>query len=223
MRLELQSVCKSFGERSILDGFNLSILPGSITCLFGPSGCGKTTLLNIMGGILQPDSGNVTGFTEEKISYIFQETRILPWKTVLGNVLFPLMDKMPKEEALDHAHSIIRMVGLEKEEKLYPSQLSGGMKQRVSIARAFAYPGNLILMDEAFQNLDNTLKYNILNSFLEIWKNDRRTVIFVTHDVDEAILLGQQIILLGDSPLRILRTLAAGDEKKRELLISKQL
>lgn len=223
MSLELQSVSKSFGGRNILDGFNLSVLPGSITCLFGPSGCGKTTLLNIMGGILAPDSGKVTGFAEERISYIFQETRILPWKTVLGNVLFPLLDKMPREEALEHAHSVIRMVGLEKEEKLFPGQLSGGMKQRVSIARAFAFPGTLILMDEAFQSLDNTLKYNILNSFLEIWKKDRRTVIFVTHDMDEAIFLGQQIILLGDSPLRILRTLSAGDEKKRELLISKQL
>jgi len=223
MSLELQSVSKSFGERSILNGFNLSVLPGSITCLFGPSGCGKTTLLNIMGGILAPDSGHVSGFAEERISYIFQETRILPWKTVLGNVLFPLMDKMPKEEALEHAHSVIRMVGLEKEEKLFPSQLSGGMKQRVSIARAFAFPGTLILMDEAFQSLDNTLKYNILNSFLEIWKRDRRTVIFVTHDSEEALLLGQQIILLGDTPLRILKTVAADDERRRELLISKQL
>lgn len=175
-----------------------------------------------MGGILTPDSGKVIGFPQEKISYIFQETRILPWKTVLGNVLFALLDKMPKEEALRHAHSILRMVGLEKEEKLYPSQLSGGMKQRVSIARAFAFPGTLILMDEAFQSLDNTLKYNILNSFQDIWKKDRRTVIFVTHDKDEALFLGQQIILLGDNPLRIQHTLSAGDEKNRELLIAKQ-
>ncbi len=223
MSLELQSITKSFGERTILSSFNLSILPGSITCLFGPSGCGKTTLLNIMGGILIPDSGKVTGFPEERISYIFQETRILPWKTVLGNVLFPLLDKMPKAEALEHAHFMIRMVGLEKEEKLYPGQLSGGMKQRVSIARAFAYPGTLILMDEAFQSLDNTLKYTILDSFLEIWKQDRRTVIFVTHDIDEALFLGEQIMLLGDNPLRILRKLSKEDADAREMLISKQL
>jgi len=223
MSLDLINISKSFGDRTILDGFSLSVRPGSVTCLFGPSGCGKTTLLNIMGGILVPDSGMVTGFPEEQKSYIFQETRILPWKTVLGNVLFPLVDRMPRQEALDHARAMIRMVGLEKEEKLYPGQLSGGMKQRVSIARAFAFPGTLILMDEAFQNLDKTLKYNILNSFMEIWKKDGRTVVFVTHDMEEALYMGQQIVLLDDRPLRISRILGEGDEKNRKTLIPKQL
>ncbi|HBB90762.1 MAG: hypothetical protein A2X22_00500 [Bacteroidetes bacterium GWF2_49_14] len=218
MSLELKSVSKSFGDRNILMDFSLAIDPGSVTCLFGPSGCGKTTLLNIMGGILKPDSGTLSGFQEEQKSYIFQETRILPWKTVLGNVLFPLKDKMPKHEALDHARKFTRMVGLDQEENLYPCQLSGGMRQRVSIARAFAYPGSLILMDEAFQNLDNTLKYNILNAFLEIWKADGRTVVFVTHDIEEAIFLGQQIILLGENPLKILRTINACGHSRESLI-----
>jgi NitT/TauT family transport system ATP-binding protein len=218
MSLELQSVNKSFGERNILRDFSLAIDPGSITCLFGPSGCGKTTLLNIMGGIIKPDSGALIGFQEEQKSYIFQETRILPWKTVLENVLFPLKDKLPKPEALDHAHKFIRMVGLDQEENLYPYQLSGGMRQRVSIARAFAYPGSLILMDEAFQNLDNTLKNNILNAFLEIWKADGRTVVFVTHDIDEAIFLGQKIILLGGTPLKILNQVNASGQSKEDLI-----
>ncbi len=216
--LELKSVNKSFGERNILTDFSLSIAPGSITGLFGPSGCGKTTLLNIMGGILIPDSGLTTGFPDEKKSYIFQETRILPWKTVLGNVLFPLSDKMSPEESQVLAHRFLKMVGLEREENLYPHQLSGGMKQRVSIARAFAYPGTLILMDEAFQNLDSTLKYNILNAFLEIWKEDGRTVVFVTHDIDEAIFLGQKIILLGGTPLKILNQVNASGQSKEDLI-----
>jgi NitT/TauT family transport system ATP-binding protein len=110
------------------------------------------------------------------------------------------------------------MVGLDQEENLYPYQLSGGMRQRVSIARAFAYPGSLILMDEAFQNLDNTLKNNILNAFLEIWKADGRTVVFVTHDIDEAIFLGQKIILLGGTPLKILNQVNASGQSKEDLI-----
>lgn len=207
MSLELDNITKSYGSRVILDHFSLQFKSGSITCLFGPSGCGKTTLLNLIGGIIPAGSGSVTGFGEEKISYIFQETRILPWKTVLGNVLFPLTDKLPVNQALETAMKFIRLVGLEMEKDFYPNQLSGGMKQRVSIARAFAFPGTLILMDEAFQNLDNVLKYNILDSFLKIWKEDGRTVIFVTHDIDEAIKLGQEIILLKDNPLKIIKSI----------------
>jgi NitT/TauT family transport system ATP-binding protein len=165
-----------------------------------------------MAGLVTPDAGSVNGFPDEKISFIFQETRLLPWKTVLGNVIFPLMDKIPMSDATAIARKFIRLVGLEKEETFYPAQLSGGMRQRVSIARAFAYPGSLILMDEAFQSLDNTLKYNILDSFLEIWKEDGRTVIFVTHDIDEAIKLGQEIILLNHNPLQIIQSIDTSDE-----------
>ncbi len=217
MSLKLENISKSFGQRQILDGFTLDFKAGSITCLFGPSGCGKTTLLNLIGGITSPDSGQLIGFGEEGISCIFQETRILPWKTVLGNVMFPLLDKMPEDLAYETARKFIRLVGLQEEEMMYPSQLSGGMKQRVSIARAFAFPSKLILMDEAFQNLDNKLKYNILDSFLEIWKEDCRTVIFVTHDIDEAIRLGQHIIFLNHTPLKIVKSVATADETSESI------
>jgi NitT/TauT family transport system ATP-binding protein len=217
VNLSLVNVSKSFGSRMVLDNFNLEFQPGSITCLFGPSGCGKTTLLNIIGGLMDPDSGSRIGFPEKRFSYIFQEIRILPWKTILGNVVFPLMDHMSYKQARSHALRFINMVGLEHEESFYPAQLSGGMKQRVSIARAFAYPSEIILMDEAFQNLDNTLKYNILNSFLDIWAEDRRTVIFVTHDIEEAIFLGQHIILLEKNPMRILSTVNT-DETEPSIL-----
>ena len=212
MNLKLENIRKSYDHRVILDQFSLEFKRGSITCLFGPSGCGKTTLLNLIGGITQADAGFVRGFSEEKISYIFQETRILPWKTVLGNVLFPLSDKLPDRQAHETARKFIRLVGLENEQAFYPFQLSGGMKQRVSIARAFAFPGSLILMDEAFQSLDNTLKYNILDSFLKIWKEDGRTVIFVTHDIDEAIKLGQEIIFLNGNPLQIIKSVSTSEE-----------
>jgi len=217
MSLTLDKISKSLGDRLILDQFSIKFKPGSITCLFGPSGCGKTTLLNLIGGIFPVDRGIISGFSEERISYIFQDTRILPWKTVLENVVFPLIDKMPYEHAVETAKKFIRLVGLEKEDQLFPSQLSGGMKQRVSIARAFAFPGSLILMDEAFQSLDNNLKYNILDSFLEIWKEDGRTVIFVTHDIDEAIRLGEEIVFLSRSPMRIIRTVHISNESQEKV------
>jgi len=215
--LQLKKISKSFHDRVILNEFDLEFRKGTITCLFGPSGCGKTTLLHIMGGIIQAESGILAGFHDETISYIFQETRILPWKTVLQNVLFPLKDKLPSHTAIETARKFIRMVGLDQAENLYPGQLSGGMKQRVSIARAFAYPGSLILMDEAFQNLDKTLRNSILDSFLKIWKEDRRTVIFVTHDIDEAIKLGQEIVFVRNNPLEVIWTVNTMEKDPEEI------
>lgn len=205
--LQLKKISKSYSGRIVLQDFNLDFNRGTISCLFGPSGCGKTTLLDIMGGLIHADSGALEGFSNETISYIFQDTKILPWKTVLENVLFPLKDILPKKTAIATARKFIGMVGLDQSEHLFPAQLSGGMRQRVSIARAFAYPGSLILMDEAFQNLDTILKNNILNAFKEIWEVDRRTVIFVTHSIDEAMMLGQEIIFLNHSPLQVINTL----------------
>ncbi|MFO7617002.1 MAG: ATP-binding cassette domain-containing protein [Bacteroidales bacterium] len=203
--LRLDHVSRHFGDRRILEDFSLEISPGSVTCLFGPSGCGKTTILNLLAGLIPPTSGSVTGYQNLRISYIFQEVRILPWKTVLANVMFPLTGLMPQKEALELARQFIRMVGLEGEENRYPNHLSGGMRQRVSIARAFAYPSSAILMDEAFQNLDRKLKFSILESFREIWSRDGRTVVFVAHDEEEAIALGGEVVFLGHQPLEIIR------------------
>ncbi|MDD3810714.1 MAG: ATP-binding cassette domain-containing protein [Bacteroidales bacterium] len=211
LNLKLSHVSKHFGDRKVLDDFSLDIRPGTVTCLFGPSGCGKTTILNLLAGLMVPTGGSIKGFQNQRISYIFQEVRILPWKTVLANVLFPLNGLMPQEDALRHAREFIRMVGLEKEECRFPGQLSGGMRQRISIARAFAYPSSAILMDEAFQNLDRKLKFNILESFKNIWTKDRRTVVFVTHDEEEAISLGGEVIFLGHQPLEILKRVPVGE------------
>lgn len=190
-------------QRQILNQFSLKIEEGSVTCLLGPSGSGKSTLLHLIAGLLKPDSGTISGVDPDATSIIFQETRVLPWKSVLGNVMFPLLGRMTKPEARRLGGKFIKMMHLENESGFYPAHLSGGMRQRIAIARAFAFPSSLILMDEAFRGLDPLLKKHILENFLEIWKENRRTVVFVTHDIDEALLVGQDIIVLNGPPLSV--------------------
>ncbi len=203
MSLQIRNLNKTFNDISLYRDFNIAFTENTITCILGPSGCGKTTLLNILGKIIVPDSGSLIGFDGKLFSYIFQEPRLLPWKTVKGNIEFVLSRDMPACERKKQTDRLIRLVELEGFAGYYPSQLSGGMRQRVSIARAFACPSDIILMDEPLNGLDIALKQNMIRWFLQIWKADRRTVIFVTHDVDEALLLGDEIVVLSQAPARI--------------------
>src|SRR5574344_1515475 len=204
MSFKLDKICKSYGDNVIFRDFDMEFEEGVISCILGPSGCGKTTLLNIIGSIAEPDSGVLSGFSDKKFSYIFQEPRLLPWKTVRGNIEFVLNRTLPARERRENADKLINMVELNGFANYYPAQLSGGMRQRVSIARAFAVPSDIILMDEPLKGLDAVLKQNLIKWFLPIWKADRRTVIFVTHDVDEALLLGDKIVVLSKIPANIL-------------------
>lgn len=208
MSLNLKNISKSFNGKQIYDNFCMEITEGTISCILGPSGCGKTTLLNIIGGILAPDSGTLEGFSGKKFSYIFQEPRLLPWKSVRGNIEFVLDsinngEKVSARQREKEADELIKRVELEEFENYYPSQLSGGMKQRVSIARAFAATSNIILMDEPLNGLDINLKHGMLKWFSQLWQQDRRTVIFVTHDIDDALILGSDIYLLSKAPVQI--------------------
>ena len=204
MSLEIKALYKKYDTISLFSDFNISFQEGTITCILGPSGCGKTTLLNIIGDIIKPDSGQLTGFREKTASYIFQDPRLLPWKTVEENIGFVLSKDMPAEERKKITRQLIRLMELENFASYYPSKLSGGMRQRVSIARAFAYPSDIILMDEPLKGLDIKLKLNLIRIFSQMWLTDKRTVIFVTHDVDEALLLGNDIIVLSRPPVKII-------------------
>jgi|PlaIllAssembly_1097288.scaffolds.fasta_scaffold157548_2 NitT/TauT family transport system ATP-binding protein len=204
MSLEIKTLCKKFDNLTLFSDFNISFQEGTITSILGPSGCGKTTLLNIIGDIIQPDSGHLSGFKEKTISYIFQDPRLLPWKTVEENIGFVLRRDIPEEERKKITEQLIRLMELEDFAGFYPGKLSGGMRQRVSIARAFAYPSDIILMDEPLKGLDIKLKLNLIRIFSRMWQADRRTVIFVTHDVDEALLLGNDIIVLSRAPVQII-------------------
>lgn len=197
----LNKISFSFTGQELFRNFSMDIPKGSISCILGPSGCGKTTMLNLISGILQPSSGEISGFDENSFSYIFQETRILPWRTVYQNVAFPLLDKMNHEVVRQRTEKFIQLVELSERSIEYPARLSGGMKQRIAIARAFAFPSQTILMDEAFSGLDNALKNKVFEIFLRSWKEEPKTVVFVTHDLDEALYLGNYIQVLSHPPI----------------------
>jgi NitT/TauT family transport system ATP-binding protein len=200
------------GTVHALDAVSLNVQPGEFVCLVGPSGCGKTTLLNVVAGFVQPTGGQVSvggkGGGERGAAargMVFQDySQLFPWRTARLNVEFGLEARAVgsaerRKEALRH----LAMVKLERFADTYPHQLSGGMQQRVAIARALAYNPALLLMDEPFGALDAHTRTRLQNELLEIWERDRKTVMFVTHSVDEAVFLSDRVFVMTRSPGRI--------------------
>ncbi|MEA2105985.1 MAG: ABC transporter ATP-binding protein [Bacteroidota bacterium] len=216
MNLQIEKLYKSFDDIILFKDFDIDFREHTISCILGPSGCGKTTLLNMISNTTPPDLGNFMGFNDKIISYIFQEPRLLPWKTVLENISFVLDDSLSNKEKHSIALKYSQLVELEKFNNYYPSKLSGGMKQRVAIARAFSYPSDIILMDEPLKALDLRLKMNLIKSFRRLWQMDKRTVIFVTHDIDEVLLLGNDIYVFSKAPVEIKKKFVI-TEKERSL------
>ena len=183
-------VSKQYGEISVYRDFSLEIGAGKITCLLGPSGCGKTTLLNMLAGLV-PYDGKIENIPA-RVSYIFQEERLLPNLTVKQNITFALGKGADERRIAD----VLAKVELSDREDAWPSELSGGQAQRVSIARAFAYPSELILMDEPFSSLDTALKIRLIDVFCNLWREERRTAVFVTHDAEEAYMLAHRAVVM---------------------------
>jgi len=208
-RYGLSNISKSYDGPAVLGGITLSFMPGSITVILGPSGCGKTTLLNITAGLIAPDSGQRIGFDAARFSYAFQEARLLPWMNARGNIAFALKGAvragiLSADEAERRAREYLEAAGLGASAGQFPRALSGGMRQRLSLARAFAYPADILLLDEAFQSVDLGTKIDLMDSFLELWRRERPTVISVTHDIEEAVYLADRIIVLSARPARII-------------------
>lgn len=150
----VKHIKKSFGDLKVLNNISMAFEKGKITCVLGPSGCGKSTLLNIISGIIKDYAGEVVGFQKQDMSFVFQEDRLIPWLTVYDNMKFVLKGKYPNDKLKEIISDYLLLVGMEDYHGFYPSDLSGGMKQRASIARALAYDGEIIIMDEPFKSLD---------------------------------------------------------------------
>lgn len=219
VKIQITGVEKRFlsargDEQVALSRLDLEIGAGEFVCLVGPSGCGKTTLINLMAGFEKPSSGlvridgkSVTGPDSDHIM-IFQDYGLYPWRTVLGNVMFGLQARrVPAAEAREKALAALELVGLLQSVDKHPQELSGGMKQRVAIARALAVEPSVLFMDEPFAALDAFTRLHLQDELLRIWIEKRPTVVFVTHDLDEAIALGQKVVLMAPNPGRIQRVL----------------
>lgn len=190
------NVSKSFDSLKVLHDFSLHIATGQIVGVVGPSGSGKTTILKLITGILQPDSGTIT-VASGAVGYVFQEPRLLPWRTALDNVAAPLRAQgLSRAAAREAAARWLERVGLGGFERYYPAELSGGMAQRVAIARAFAVEPRILLMDEPFSNVDVELKESLMETLGRIIRERRPTVVYVTHDLPEALRLADRIVEL---------------------------
>jgi NitT/TauT family transport system ATP-binding protein len=200
VEIRVEGLAKSFGDVAVFRDLSLRLSSEGITAILGPSGCGKTTLLHVVAGLLRPDAGEVTGLAGKRVSYLFQEPRLLPWKTVWGNLELVLHHVAEPAERRARIERFLAMVDLEGSRESYPHELSGGMRQRAAIARAFAYPGDVLLMDEPFQALDLSLKLSLLRQFESLWLAEPRPAVFVTHDIHEALVLGDEILVFSPRP-----------------------
>ncbi|MBU8878969.1 ABC transporter ATP-binding protein [Bacillus sp. FJAT-29790] len=215
MYLTIDGINKSFIDEKnssvkVLDDININITKGSFVSIVGPSGCGKSTLLYIIAGLEKADKGEINisgnkviGPGPERV-VVFQEAGLFPWLTVLENVTYGLhLKKMPKKEAKEKALDILKMVHLSRYIDAYPHQLSGGMKQRVAIARALVMEPDILLMDEPFSALDEQTRMVLHKELLEIWRKTKVTIFFVTHNIREAVLLSEKVIVFATRPGRI--------------------
>lgn len=232
--MQLKNIVKNYGDKKVLGGIDIEIEEGKITAILGESGCGKSTLLNIIAGKIKDYSGEVIFEREHKkgISYVFQEDTLIPWKTVYSNLEFVLKGKVEKSQIDERIRKYLKIVNLEGSEKEFPNMLSGGMKRRVGIARAFAFPSNYMFMDEPFEFLDVKIKEEIVEDLIKLQEAEKKTIILITHDIDTAITLGEKIVVLGGKPSVVrasfvnkfaLKILENSEEKERFKLEIKKL
>jgi NitT/TauT family transport system ATP-binding protein len=222
-KITVQNVSKAYESTRALDDVSFSVTAGEFCCIVGPSGCGKTTLLRAIAGLDDPDSGSilidgdpVTGPGLDR-GMVFQEYALFPWRTVRGNVRFGL--DRPACDCADceaRVRELVDLVGLGGFEDAYPKELSGGMKQRVGIARALAPDPETLLMDEPFASVDARTRDRLHAELLDIWAQTEQTVVFVTHDIDEAVTLADRVIVMGTDPGRVQSTIPIDLARPRE-------
>jgi NitT/TauT family transport system ATP-binding protein len=231
--IEFSQVAVRFGGQTLYDDLSFAVRDGEFLCILGPSGCGKSTTLRVIGGLLAAEAGTVRvdgrapAEAWEQISYVFQSPRLVPWRDALGNVVLAMELRWGaggkdgkgggKAAMRSRARELLELVGLGADAHKYPRMLSGGERQRVAIARALAVEPRIILMDEPFAALDVATRRRMREEIIAIWQRTRKTVVFVTHDVDEALALADRVLLFSNKPARILETLAIAAPRPRTL------
>jgi NitT/TauT family transport system ATP-binding protein len=212
--ITLQDVSKEYvlpgGERlRVLDRINFGIAHGTFNSILGPSGCGKSTILNLIAGLDQHTSGSLLVAGKPRIGFVFQQPCLLNWRTIVENVELPLeSEAMDAAERRRIANRYLGLVGLRGYENYYPLKLSGGMQQRASIARALAIEPEILLMDEPFSGLDEWTARKMRQELMRIWQETRKTIVFVTHSISEAVFLSQQILIVSPKPAKVFKTVS---------------
>ena len=231
-KLSVRNVVKAFERRgrslTVLDDISFDVRPGEFFVIVGPSGCGKTTFLRIVQGLDRPSAGTIL-LSGKPLSgpgpdrgFVFQNDALFPWRTVLRNVTFgPELRGTPRAQAREAAHGIVSLVGLKGFEGHYPHELSGGMRQRVNLARAFAVDPDILLMDEPFAALDALTREAMQHELLRIVAETGKTVLFITHQIEEAVLLADRIAVLSARPGRLQRTIAVDLPRPRTLALKR--
>jgi NitT/TauT family transport system ATP-binding protein len=225
--VELKDVNIAFGAEVVYDRLSFSVVDGEFLCILGPSGCGKSTLLRVIGDLLKVDSGSVEVGGEpategwQQIAYVFQSPRLLPWRNAEDNVILASQLRFgrqaPRAEMQERARALLRLVGLGNDIHKMPAMLSGGERQRVSIARALSVDPRIILMDEPFSALDLKTRRRMRAEIVDIWKKTGKTIIFVTHEIEEAIELADRIVVLSAKPTSLLSMIEIDAPRPRHL------
>ncbi len=222
--IRFNDVKLQFGLEKIYDNISFGVNDGEFISILGPSGCGKSTSLRIIGGLLDISSGDVLVTNKapkeawRELSYVFQSARLVPWRNAIKNVMLGMelrYDGLKKGAMENRAKELLNLVGLSDDIEKFPSMLSGGERQRVAIARALAVDPKIILMDEPFAALDLNTRERLREELIDIWEKTKKTIIFVTHDIDEALILADRIILLSDKPTRVLETIEINEKRPR--------
>ncbi len=213
-KVTVRNLTKKFGDLLVLDNVSFDVEEGELLCVVGPTGCGKTTFLNSLVNIYDITAGEIlldgkkVNNREQNIAYIFQGDSTMPWLTVEENVRFGLdLKKLPAKVKKERVDKYLEIVGLTKYRNYYPKQLSASMLQRVSIARAFATEPDLLLMDEPYGQLDIELRFKLEDELVKLWQLTKTTVIFITHNIEEAVYLGNNIMVLSNKPTTVKETL----------------
>ena len=214
MKYSFEGLFFSYGTLKVLDGISAEFPLSSVSAILGPSGCGKTSLLNLLAGLAKPESGRLEGFPGSSFSYCFQEPRLLPWLSARDNLLFALSGLTDAETKTRRTDSFLGGAGLASFAASLPGELSGGMKRRLALARAFAFPSNILLLDEAFSAVDLKLRIDLMDLFARLWEEERRTTILVTHEIQDAHYLADRIIVLSRRPATIIETMEIGTPRR---------